>query len=122
MLVTMERRIHLFPSRTQKLSFSSPKILDWRRSGKIGHCRRTYKKHPIGCFFVAMQCPISALSVHCKQSLAFPVPSITHFASLKFYSPSKILGARSQVHCRRTICLNNSINASSQDIFQQNKY
>ncbi len=30
-------KAHLFSSRTQKLSFSSPKILGWQRPGKIGH-------------------------------------------------------------------------------------
>ena len=32
-------RFHLFPSRTQKLSSIVPKILGWRRPGKIGRCR-----------------------------------------------------------------------------------
>ena len=42
-LVTIERRTHLFPSRTQKLSSSSPKVLGWRRPGRIGHCQNTKK-------------------------------------------------------------------------------
>ena len=29
-------RVHLFPSRTQKLSSLVPKILGWQRPGKIG--------------------------------------------------------------------------------------
>ena len=33
------RRSHLFPFRTQKLSSVVPKILGWRRPGKIGRCR-----------------------------------------------------------------------------------
>lgn len=37
--VMMARRIHLFPFRTQKLSLVVPKILGWRRPGKIGRCR-----------------------------------------------------------------------------------
>ena len=37
--VLMTMRIHLFPSRTQKLSSWVPKILGWRRPGKIGRCR-----------------------------------------------------------------------------------
>ena len=32
-------RSHLFPFRTQKLSSYTPKILRWRRLGKIGLCR-----------------------------------------------------------------------------------
>ena len=39
MLVLMTMRIHLFPSRTQKLSSSVSKILGWRRPGKIERCR-----------------------------------------------------------------------------------
>ena len=36
--VAIEGRIHLFSSRTQKLSFQSSKILGWRRPGKIENC------------------------------------------------------------------------------------
>ena len=51
-LVAIERRIHLFSFRTQKLSFSSSKILGWQRSGKIEHCQITTSKQPQkGCFF-----------------------------------------------------------------------
>ena len=103
-LVTIERRSHLFPSRTQKLSFSSSKILDWRRSGKIEHCQCTYET-PERVFFLCLfamfylrhfikwRASIRLLSGH---------PEITHFASLKFRSPSKILPARSQAHCQCT--------------------
>ena len=31
--------VHLFPYRTQQLRPLAPKILAWRRAGKIGHCR-----------------------------------------------------------------------------------
>ena len=37
--VPITRRSHLFPFRTQKLSSVVPKILGWRRPGKIGRCR-----------------------------------------------------------------------------------
>ena len=37
--VLLAQRVHLFPFRTQKLSSAEPKILAWRRAGKIGHCR-----------------------------------------------------------------------------------
>ena len=40
--VSMAVRIHLFPSRTQKLSSLASKILGWRRPGKID--RRRHKK------------------------------------------------------------------------------
>ena len=36
--VTLAVRFHLFPYRTQKLSSLAPKILNWRRFGKIGSC------------------------------------------------------------------------------------
>ena len=35
-LVRLTQRVHLFPFRTQKLSSVVPKILGWRRPGKIG--------------------------------------------------------------------------------------
>ena len=34
--VVIAGRIHPFPSRTRQLSFLVPKILGWRRPGKIG--------------------------------------------------------------------------------------
>ena len=37
--VAMTKGSHLFPSRTQKLSPSVPKVLGWRRPGRIGRCR-----------------------------------------------------------------------------------
>ena len=52
--VIMEKGSHLYPSRTQKLSPSSPKIPGGRLPGKIGHCRLINKKHSAyaGCFFI----------------------------------------------------------------------
>ena len=35
-LVLIAVRVHPFPSRTRKLSSLAPKILVWRRTGKIG--------------------------------------------------------------------------------------
>ena len=40
----LAQRVHLFPFRTQKLSSAEPKILAWRRAGKIGHCRHTTRE------------------------------------------------------------------------------
>ena len=40
--MTISCRIHLFPFRTQKLSCTEPKILAWRRAGKIGRCRSPF--------------------------------------------------------------------------------
>ncbi len=37
--VILTQRVHPFPFRTRKLSSAVPKILAWRRAGKIGHCR-----------------------------------------------------------------------------------
>ena len=37
--VILTQRVHLYPFRTQKLSSAVPKILVWRRTGKIGHSR-----------------------------------------------------------------------------------
>ena len=38
-LVSMTLRVHLFPSRTQKLSSVVPKIVGWKRPVKIGRCQ-----------------------------------------------------------------------------------
>ena len=43
--VTLTQRVHLFPFRTQKLSFAVLTILAWRRAGKIGrdgHCQSVW--------------------------------------------------------------------------------
>ena len=42
-LVEITRRIHPFPSRTRQLSFSVPRILGWKRPGKVG-LRQIYIK------------------------------------------------------------------------------
>ena len=42
--VLMERWSHPFPFRTRKLSISSPRILVWRRTGKVGQCRSIKEK------------------------------------------------------------------------------
>ena len=41
-LVPLTHRVHPFPFRTRKLSCAVPKILSWRRLGKIGRCQ-----HPL---------------------------------------------------------------------------
>ena len=38
-MVSMTVRVHPFPFRTRKLSSPVPKILVWRRTGKIGQCQ-----------------------------------------------------------------------------------
>ena len=37
--VAIAKGFHLFPCRTQQLSPYTPKVLDWKRSGRIGSCR-----------------------------------------------------------------------------------
>ena len=41
--VILTQRVHLFPFRTQKLSFAVLTILAWRRAGKISRSRHTQK-------------------------------------------------------------------------------
>ena len=41
--VVMTKGSHLFPFRTQKLSPSVPKVLGWRRPGRIGRCRIPFR-------------------------------------------------------------------------------
>ena len=48
--VVMTKGIHLFPSRTQKLSPWVPKVLGWRRPGRIGRCR--IPRSRLASFFV----------------------------------------------------------------------
>ena len=42
--VTMAKGIHLFPYRTQKLSLSAPRVLGWRRPGRVGRCRKQERR------------------------------------------------------------------------------
>ena len=37
--VMMPERNHLFPFRTQQLSVQRPRVLRWRRRGRLGSCR-----------------------------------------------------------------------------------
>ena len=43
--VTIARRSHLFPSRTQKLSSLAPMILGGKLPGKVGRCRFLLRLH-----------------------------------------------------------------------------
>ena len=49
-LVLITVRVHPFPFRTRKLSSLVPKILGWRRPGKIGKCQHQ-SSHPVGWLF-----------------------------------------------------------------------
>ena len=42
----MAKGVHLFPSRTQKLSPYTSKVLGWKRPGRIDSCR-LIKKHTL---------------------------------------------------------------------------
>ena len=44
--VVMAKGVHLFPSRTQKLSPYTSKVLGWKRPGRIDSCRLK-KKHTL---------------------------------------------------------------------------
>ena len=48
--VTLTQRVHLFPFRTQKLSFAVPTILAWRRAGKIGRDGHYANSFGVGVF------------------------------------------------------------------------
>ena len=50
----MAKGVHLFPSRTQKLSPYTSKVLGWKRPGRIDSCRLE-KKHTLWyvSFFIA---------------------------------------------------------------------
>ena len=52
--VVMAKGVHLFPSRTQKLSPYTSKVLGWKRPGRIDSCRLV-KKHTYWyvSFFIA---------------------------------------------------------------------
>ena len=47
--MTIARRNHLFPCRTQKLSLSAPMVLGWRRPGRVGRCRIPQRKASDEC-------------------------------------------------------------------------
>ena len=49
--VILTQRVHLFPFRTQKLSFAVLTILAWRRAGKISRSR-PIKVAPMGATFI----------------------------------------------------------------------
>ena len=49
-------RVHPFPFRTRKLSSPMPKILVWRRTGKIGQCQHLAVRQMPGCFLFICIC------------------------------------------------------------------
>ena len=65
-LVSIAARVHPFPFRTRKLSSSVPKILGWKRPGKIGRCQ-----HKI----MSEKCTFHIMRVHF---------SLSHYLRQKF--------------------------------------
>ena len=55
--VAMARGIHLFPSRTQKLSLFAPMVLGWKRPGRVGRCRIPLRAHHSMCSVFCAQNP-----------------------------------------------------------------
>ena len=53
--VVITKGSHLFPSRTQKLSPSVPKVLGWRRPGRIGRCRIPIQKLVRASLFLSIE-------------------------------------------------------------------
>ena len=52
----MAKGVHLFPSRTQKLSPYTSKVLGWKRPGRIDSCRLKKRNIPYGMFlFLLLQ-------------------------------------------------------------------
>ena len=49
--VVMAKGVHLFPSRTQKLSPYTSKVLGWKRPGRIDSCRLVKEAYLMVCFF-----------------------------------------------------------------------
>ena len=52
-LVLIAARVHPFPSRTRKLSSPAPKILAWRRAGKIGNANTKSRQYALSAFCCA---------------------------------------------------------------------
>ena len=50
-MVLIAVRVHPFPSRTRQLSSPAPKILGWRRPGKIGNANTRVKRQTYVCRF-----------------------------------------------------------------------
>ena len=48
----MAKGVHLFPSRTQKLSPYTSKVLGWKRPGRIDSCRLIKEAYLMVCFFL----------------------------------------------------------------------
>ena len=69
--VLQTQRVHPFPFRTRKLSCAVPKILRWRRLGKIGR-----RQHPVRG---TLNGGVAQLGEHlpCKQGVMGSIPIIS---------------------------------------------
>ena len=65
-LVLIRARVHPFPFRTRKLSSLLPKILVWRRTGKIGNANTKRTNRNVRPFFF-----LSGLSLVEEESLCY---------------------------------------------------
>ena len=89
--VVITLRSHLFPFRTQKLSSMVPKILSWRRLGKIGCCRILYSSIAQSVEHAAVNRRVVSSSLtggakqsHCNCNGFFVVPILSlHDAIMK---------------------------------------
>ncbi len=66
--VTMAKGKHLFPSRTQQLSPSAPRVLSWTRLGRVGRCRLPKKRDSSSCLSFWLQ---KATSLPSRNSVRF---------------------------------------------------
>ena len=71
-VVTIAWRIHLFSFRTQKLSFSAPKVLVGWLTGRIGRCHIPFNTALCGVFYCEIYIINSAIL---SESLACFVPN-----------------------------------------------
>ena len=65
-MVLIAVRVHPFPSRTRKLSSPAPKILVWRRTGKIGNAdtKNGLRMKSVFSFLKMIQNDISYYAMH----------------------------------------------------------
>ena len=100
-------RFHLFPSRTQKLSSLAPKILGWKRPGKIGQCQYKLKCHLFARWHFSISIIISGGTFYEGQipfcasysgiALTITLPITPRAASLirrRTFVPSVFIGSR----------------------------
>ena len=86
-LVRLTQRVHLFPFRTQKLSSVVPKILSWRRLGKIG--RRQHRQR--------LGSGLTSVCLYKRSSIAQSVEHLTVNQGVTGSSP--VGGVRNRPTC-----------------------